>query len=56
MFENPQLMSGFSLPGVSLVPVKIKQWIDDGDILNLWGREVLVLHCPGHCRETLPFI
>ena len=55
MFENPQLMSGFSLPGVSLVPVKIKQWIDDGDILNLWGRDVLVLHCPGHCPGNIAF-
>ena len=55
MFENPELMSGFSLPGVTLLPVQVKQWVEDGDKLDLWGREVQVLHCPGHCPGNIAF-
>ncbi len=55
MFENPQLMASFSLPEISLVPVKIRQWVEDGDKLDLWGREVTVLHCPGHCPGNVAF-
>ena len=55
MFQNPQLMSGFSLPGVTLVPVEINQWVEDGDHLDLWGRDVKVLHCPGHCPGNVAF-
>lgn len=55
MFENPQLMSGFSLPGVSLVPVKVNHWVKEGEILDLWGREVFVLHTPGHCPGNISF-
>ena len=55
MFENPELMSGFSLPGVTLLPVQVKQWVEDGDKLDLWGRQVEVLHCPGHCPGNIAF-
>lgn len=55
LFENPQLMSGFSIPGITLLPVKVKQWVRDGDSLDLWGREVQVLHCPGHCPGNIAF-
>ena len=55
MFANPQLMAGFSIPGISLLPVKIDQWITDGVKISLWGREVLVLHCPGHCPGNVAF-
>ena len=55
LFENPQLMSGFSLPGVSLLPVEINQWVEDGEHFDLWGRDVEVLHCPGQCPGNVAF-
>jgi hydroxyacylglutathione hydrolase len=55
MFENPSIMSGFALPGVSLVPVRIDRWVENGDVMDLWGREVRVLHCPGHCPGNVAF-
>ena len=49
------LFRSFSFPGVSLVPVEINQWVEDGDHLDLWGRDVKVLHCPGHCPGNVAF-
>ena len=49
LFEKPELMSSFSLPELVLEPVHITDWVEDGSTLDLWGRSVSVLHCPGHC-------
>ena len=46
LFDNPSIMSGFALPDVSLVPVRIDRWVENGDLLDLWGREVRVF-APG---------
>ena len=55
LFENPQCMSSFAMPGMNFQPVKITQWISDGDRLDLLGREVDVLHVPGHCPGNVAF-
>ena len=55
LFESPQLMSGFSMPGVSLLPIEINQWVEDGEQLDLWGRVVNIFHCPGHCPGNIAF-
>ena len=31
------------------------RWLHDGDRLDLFGREVMVLHCPGHCPGNVVF-
>jgi len=56
MFENPALMSTFSIPGLELKPINITRWVKDEDQLDLWGRTVLVMHCPGHCPGNVAFL
>ena len=55
MFNNPAVMSTFSIPGIDLQPVEITQWVEDGDQLDLWGRTTYVFHCPGHCPGNVAF-
>lgn len=55
MFEKPGIMSSFAIPGMELKPVEINKWVEEGDQLNLWGREVEVRHCPGHCPGNVIF-
>ena len=55
MFEQPGIMSTFAIPGLELLPVEINQWVEEGDALELWGREVEIRHCPGHCPGNVVF-
>lgn len=55
MFEDPAVMTQFSIPGLELKPVQITRWISDGDELSFLGRSVKVLHCPGHCPGNVAF-
>lgn len=55
MFENPSLMSSFSMPGILLEPIKITQWVNHGDELPAFGGTVEVRHCPGHCPGNVVF-
>ena len=48
-------MSTFAMPGINLEPISITKWVADGDILNLFGRNVTVYHCPGHCPGNIIF-
>jgi len=55
MFENPELMAQFSIPGLSLKPVEISRWIKEGDELKFCGMDVQIFHCPGHCPGNVVF-
>ena len=55
MFEQPGIMSTFAIPGLELLPVEINKWVEEGDALELWGREVEIRHCPGHCPGNVVF-
>ena len=55
LFEQPAVMSTFAMPGMDFLPVTITKWVDEGDTLDLFGREVLVHHCPGHCPGNVIF-
>jgi len=55
LFENPQCMSSFAMPGMDFQPIQVTQWVADGDKLDLFGREVNVLHVPGHCPGNVAF-
>ena len=55
MFEQPGIMSTFAIPGLELKPVQITRWVEHGDKLDLWGREVGIRHCPGHCPGNVVF-
>ena len=55
MFEQPGIMSAFSIPGLELKPVEISRWVEHEDKLDLLGREVEIRHCPGHCPGNVVF-
>ena len=55
LFENPQCMSSFAMPGMDFQPIQVTQWVSDGDKLDLFGKEVDVLHVPGHCPGNVAF-
>ena len=55
LFENPQCMSSFAMPGMDFQPIQVTQWVADGDKLDLFDREVDVLHVPGHCPGNVAF-
>ena len=55
LFEQPGVMSSFAMPGMEFSPIEITRWIEEGERLDLWGREVTVFHCPGHCPGNVVF-
>ena len=55
MFEQPGIMSTFAIPGLELKPVQITRWVEHGDKLDLWGSDVDIRHCPGHCPGNVVF-
>ena len=55
LFENPQIMSSFGLPGVPMEPVQIDVWLEDGEVVEFLGEKVEVRHVPGHCPGNILF-
>jgi glyoxylase-like metal-dependent hydrolase (beta-lactamase superfamily II) len=55
LFEQPAVMSAFAMPGIDFEPVTITKWVEAGDRLALFGKEVVVKHCPGHCPGNVIF-
>ena len=55
LFEKPQCMANFALPGIELKGFQIDQWLKEGDELLLAGQRVTVFEVPGHCPGSLLF-
>lgn len=55
LFEKPEVMSTFAMPGINFDPVTVTKWVEDGDQLDLFGHMVKVFHCPGHCPGNIVF-
>ena len=53
MFEAPERMKSYSMPGLELLPVKISHWVKGGDVLNLLGDQLEIRHVPGHCPGNI---
>ena len=53
MFEEPEKMKSYSIPGLELKPVKIDHWINDGETLDLLGDKLEIRHVPGHCPGNI---
>lgn len=49
LFETPDCMAAFAMPGMELKPVRIDHWIQAGDVLQIGGWELGVRETPGHC-------
>lgn len=55
LFEKPECMADFALPGMQLKGIQIDQWLKEGDALKLAGQTVEVIEVPGHCPGSLLF-
>ena len=53
IFETPERMKRYSMPGLELLPVKISHWIKGGDVLDLLGDQLEIRHVPGHCPGNI---
>lgn len=55
LFENPEVMASFSIPGIEFKGFKIDQWLEGNQALNVAGMEMMVFEVPGHCPGSLLF-
>ncbi len=53
MFAEPSHMANYAIPGLEMLPVRIDDWIRDGQILDLLGTEMEIRHVPGHCPGNI---
>lgn len=54
LIETPEVMNVF-LRGLTLEPVRVDQWVGEGDTWEHWDRTVQVRHVPGHCPGSILF-
>lgn len=55
LFETPEVMARFVMPGLTLEPVFPDTWIKQGDRFEALGTTVEVRHVPGHCPGNVLF-
>ena len=55
MFEQPSIMANFAIPGIKMDPVEVTHWVKEGEVLDFFGSQVEVRHCPGHCPGNVVF-
>ena len=55
MIETPEVMKSFLIPGLSLEPVKVDHWVEQGGRIAALGTDAEVRHVPGHCPGNVLF-
>jgi len=55
LFENPEVMASFSIPGVEFKGFAVDQWLEANQHLNIAGIKMKVFEVPGHCPGSLLF-
>ena len=55
LIERPEVMEMFLIPGVRLNPVKIDEFVVQGQRWTALGEVVEVRHVPGHCPGNVAF-
>ena len=55
LIENPEVMGMFLIPGVRLSPMKIDEFVTQGQSWSALGEQVEVRHVPGHCPGNVAF-
>ena len=53
LFEAPEKMTNYAMPGLEFLPVAINHWIKEGDTLDLLGDQLEIRHVPGHCPGNI---
>lgn len=55
LIETPEVMREFMDRRIKLVPVKVDEWVAQGDELDALGQTFEVRHVPGHCPGNILF-
>jgi glyoxylase-like metal-dependent hydrolase (beta-lactamase superfamily II) len=55
LIETPEVMRPLLIPGLTVEPVAVDRWLEDGDTVDALGERVRVRHVPGHCPGSLMF-
>ncbi|MBS0663530.1 MAG: MBL fold metallo-hydrolase [Verrucomicrobia bacterium] len=55
LYETPEVMSAFLMPGLKLEPVHPDTWVRPGETFQALGVTVEVRHVPGHCPGNVLF-
>jgi glyoxylase-like metal-dependent hydrolase (beta-lactamase superfamily II) len=55
LFETPEIMEERMGRKLGLEPVKIDEWVGQGDRVLALGREFEIRHVPGHCPGNVLF-
>ncbi|MGK0309347.1 MAG: glyoxylase-like metal-dependent hydrolase (beta-lactamase superfamily II) [Lentimonas sp.] len=53
LFEEPEKMTRYAIPGIEFLPLTINHWIKGGDTLDLLGDKFEIRHVPGHCPGNI---
>lgn len=53
LFEEPEKMVQYAIPGLQFLPVAIDHWIKGGDTLALLNNNMEIRHVPGHCPGNI---
>jgi len=48
LYQNPELMASYSLPGIEYHSVNVNQWLNHGQSIKILGQTAKILHVPGH--------
>ena len=54
-YDTPEIMSAFLSSRITLEPVTINHWVEQGERFEALGRTVEVRHVPGHCPGNVLF-
>ena len=55
LIESPEVMEMFLIPGVRLGPMKIDEFVEQGQRWTALGQTVEVRHVPGHCPGNVAY-
>jgi len=55
LYETPEVMSVFLMPGITLEPIFPDTWVKQGDRFEALGVQTEVRHVPGHCPGNVLF-
>ncbi|HNC25223.1 MAG TPA: MBL fold metallo-hydrolase [Opitutaceae bacterium] len=55
LYETPEVMSAFLMPGLTLEPVHPDAWVTAGATFQVLGTTIEVRHVPGHCPGNVLF-
>jgi glyoxylase-like metal-dependent hydrolase (beta-lactamase superfamily II) len=55
LIESPEVMEMFLIPGMRIGPMKIDEFVEQGQRWTALGQGVEVRHVPGHCPGNVAF-